>query len=91
MPRLIFRRVISANALICFATIEGEKGHFDASTGLLADARSHVRIGLEINPLDPQLNELNVEIESLAKGKVTPKTTGVRPRAQHAIQRSATR
>jgi eukaryotic-like serine/threonine-protein kinase len=71
-PRVIFRRVIIANALIGLATIEREKGHFDASKGLLADARSHIRIGLEINPLDPYLNELNAKIESLAKGKSPP-------------------
>ncbi len=78
-PKLIIRRVIIAEALIGLATLERDKGHFDASEGLLADARSHIRIGLEINPTDPDLNKLNVEIESLAKGKATAKTAGVRP------------
>jgi eukaryotic-like serine/threonine-protein kinase len=78
-PRLIFRRVIIALALIRLATLERDMGHFDASERLLADARSHIRIGLEINPTDPNLKELNVEIESFAKGKATTNTAGVRP------------
>ncbi len=78
-PKLIFRRVIISGALMALATLERDRGHFDASERTFDDARSHIRIGLEINPLDPDLNKLNREIKSLAKGKVTTKTTVVRP------------
>ncbi len=78
-PRLIFRRTLIARALIGLAILKRDKGHFDASKGLIADARSHIGIGLEINPLDPYLTKLNGEIKSLAKGKDLPKTGGVRP------------
>ncbi len=70
-PNLIFRRVILAEALIALAAVERDKKHFDTSKGLLADARSHIRIGLEINPLDPDLSKLRAEIESLAKGNAS--------------------
>ncbi len=69
VPKLIYRRVILAQALTTLAALERKKGNLDASNRLLADARSHVRIGLEINPRDTELNKLNVEIEPLAKGK----------------------
>jgi len=78
-PKLAFRRVIIAAALMALAALERDKGHFDISKGLLAEASSHIRIGLEIAPLDPYLTELNGQIQSLAKGKDSPKTGVLRP------------
>ncbi len=75
-PKLIFRRVIIARALVGLATLERDKGHSDVSEGLLADARSHIRIGLEINPRDPRLNALSAEIDSLTKGADPSKAEG---------------
>ena len=75
-PRRIHRRAIMAGALINLADCERKKGHIDASKALLADARSHIRIGLKINPRDPGLNYLNAEIESRTKGTDPPKVGG---------------
>jgi tetratricopeptide (TPR) repeat protein len=75
-PRLIFRRVIIAGALVNLAACERNKGRIDASKALLAEARSHIRFGLEINPRDPRLNALNAEIDSLTKGKDPPEAKG---------------
>ena len=72
-PKLMFRRVIITKAMMVLAVLERDRGHLDASKGRLADARSHTRTGLEINPLDPELNRLKAEIESLAKGKGPPR------------------
>ena len=78
-PRLIVRRVIIAWALISLAAREQESGHLDASKGLLDEARSHIELGLAINPRDPDLNKLNAQIESLGKGKELPETEGIWP------------
>ena len=60
-PKLIYRRVIIAQALMTLAALERNKGLLDASKKFLADAQSHIRIGLEFNPRDIELNKLNVE------------------------------
>src|SRR5262249_23301940 len=77
-PRLIHRRAIMAGALINLAECERKKGHDAAWKALLADARSQLRIGLEINPRDPVLKALDAEIDSLTKGKDAPKAQGAR-------------
>jgi tetratricopeptide (TPR) repeat protein len=62
-PKHMYRRVIVAQALIALAVLERDRGRLDASRNLLVDARSHVQAGLAINPLDPQLNRVNAELE----------------------------
>ena len=69
----MFRRVIIANALIVLGALERDKGRGDTSEGLLADASGDIRVGLQINPLDPHLSRLISAIECGAKWKATPR------------------
>jgi serine/threonine protein kinase/tetratricopeptide (TPR) repeat protein len=78
-PKLIYRRVIIAEASLALAALERDKGHSDASRALLADARSHLAAGLAINPLDPQLNEANAKLEADDKGKDRQRPEAVNP------------
>ncbi len=78
-PKLIFRRVITAKALLLLAEVEAHNGHREASKSLVADARTHVKVGLAINPLDPDLNKVKVEIEESAKGKIPGRDLGITP------------
>jgi serine/threonine protein kinase len=73
-PKLINRRVVIALVLIRLADCERDQGRFEASKGLLAEASSHVRIAMEINPLDPSLKELRVKIDSLMQARDLPQT-----------------
>ena len=79
-PKLIFRRVIIAGAADQPGSLREpqERAYRCFQKALLADARSHIRIGLEINPRDPRLNTLNAEIDSLTKGTDPSKAEGAR-------------
>jgi tetratricopeptide (TPR) repeat protein len=79
IPTIVFRRALIAEALIELATFERDNEHFDALKELVDEASCHIRVGLEINPANPDLNKLNGTLDSLVKGMVTTKPTGVRP------------
>jgi tetratricopeptide (TPR) repeat protein/predicted Ser/Thr protein kinase len=68
-PKLVFRRVILARALIELAALERDRGDQEASKLLLAEARSSMQPALAISPLDPHVKEVMAKLDPIQNGK----------------------